>query len=158
MRRCDNKELRAEIVDISTRLDTLCSSVEEVDQYSRVDNLLIHGVQLPAAGQAEDLFTAVSQTINQFMPDVHLTSDVISTVHRLSAPKQSAAPNSSTTVNKPPAIVVRFTHSAVKTSILSQRKLLKGKNITISEHLCAPRVQLLKKATTLVTTHKLQAA
>ena len=162
-RRCaklqaDNKELRAGIMTISTRLDHLSAAQGELEQYSRVDNILIHGIPLPQTGQTEDLVRSVPDIINQHMSNIHLTSDQISTVHRLSPPKHSTAPNSAGVSNKPPAVVVRFTRRQVKHSILSNRKVLKGKGITVSEDLSLSRVQLLKSATNLVAAHKLQGA
>ena len=78
----------------------LRSTIEGIDQYSRVDSVIVHGVPLPPQGQTENLMETLPPLLHRLMPAVTLSPNDISTVHRL----PSSTPNSSATSGrqKPP--------------------------------------------------------
>jgi hypothetical protein len=136
----ENESLKSSMRLINTRITTVGEAVEEQDQYSRNDNILLHGVPLPADGSKElDLTKTVIDVLKRNMPDVLLHPENISTAHRLPLRSQPSSGSN----QKPPPIIIRFAHRSVKNSVLSGRRVLKGKGISLSEHLTLQRTQLL---------------
>ena len=91
----------------------------------------------------------------------HLNPDLISVVHRL--PSVHGPPSAMS--NKPPPVVMKLVRRQTKLvrrqtkhALIVNRKFLKGKQVVITEHLTTTRSDLLRKATALVTTNKLQSA
>ena len=161
-RRCnelqaDNMSLRAEIKKHDTRITEITASCDDLEQYSRSENILLHGLPLPQDGSTEDLYKLVPETINRHMPGITLAPDMISVVHRLAPNRQSTA-GSSTTSNKPPPVVMRLVRRSIRNSLLANKKLLKNKSISLTEHLTPRRSQLLRKANALVVDHKINSA
>jgi hypothetical protein len=153
-----NRDLSAKVLELANDKAQLQLSIDNLEQYSRSDSILIHGFPLPAGGAQENLYTEIPSILNNLIPSVNLTPDMISVTHRL--PSQ-AHPNSASTSNqpsKPPPIVVRFARKATRIALLANRRHLKGKSIVLTEHLTPARAALLKKATALVNTQKLSSA
>jgi len=95
--------------------------------------------------------------ISNLMPAVNLSPSDISVIHRL--PSSSPANlTASSGRQKPPPVIMKLVRRQSKHSLMSNRKLLKGKQIVISEHLSPSRAALLKRASLLVSNSKLQSA
>jgi hypothetical protein len=157
----ENGALRDSIKGLTTRIETLTLSTDDLQQYSRSDNLLLHGIPLPTDGTKEDdLRQVVLGAFNRYLPGMNVTEDCISTAHRIASRPHNVSSNGSTPARapKPPAIVIRFTQRAVKNRVLANRRKLKGMSISLTEQLTARRMQLLKKASDLATAHKVQSA
>jgi hypothetical protein len=150
-----NTDLLMKLTSLTQENQRLAQAMDNLEQHSRADSLLIHGLPLPSSGATEDLYSLVPSTLNNLIPTVHLTSEMISVVHRL--PAQSAT-NQSSAVSRPPPVVVRFARRQVRATLMSNRKLLKGKNLVLSDHLTPARASLLKRASALVTANKILAA
>lgn len=153
----ENSALRESIKALSTRVESTNTSNDDLEQYMRGDNLLLHGVPLPADGSKEmDIRKLVVDSLTASMPGANLLKEHISVAHRLPLPRQ--LPNASAARTKPPAIVIRFASREERNRILANRRLLKGKSLTLTEQLTHRRAQLLRKAGDLVAQHKLTSA
>jgi hypothetical protein len=143
-------------VQLQQEKQQLAQAVDGLEQHSRADSLLIHGMPLPQLGTTEDLYSDIPRMINSLIPSVQLTPEMISVTHRLPSSMQPSTSLQRPT--RPPPIVIRFTRRLTRTTLMANRKQLKGKPIVISEHLSPFRSALLKKANSLVSAHKLTAA
>jgi hypothetical protein len=154
-----NAATKSALVDSQARELQLRTELEGLEQYTRSDSVLVHGVPLPPSGQAEDLLSTVPTVINSLLPGVNLSPDLISAIHRLpSAAAGSSAGASQQSSRKPPPVLIRFTRKLTRVNIMANRRFLKGKSISISDHLTPVRASILRKATALVTSSKLTGA
>ena len=98
--------------------------------------------------------------INKNFTNVQIASSDISTAHRNGKARvvEAATDQSPNHRMRPPPIVVRFTRRTTRNQILRNRKILKGKNLSITEQLTSYRANLLKKAHGLVADEKLESA
>ena len=150
----ENATLKTTIKDLQDGNKKLSCSLDELDQYSRSQNLLIHGVPTPSDGSAEgNIIKSMVDLLNNNMPSLGLLESDISNAHRFG--RVTTAAQSTT---KPPSVVISFSRRVLRNSILEHRKELKGKRISVTEQLTPSRSAILKKATDLVATHHLNAA
>ena len=153
----ENVTLRETIKSLNARVDKVGVTHDDIEQYSRSDNLLIFGVSRDSGSMPEtQLGKKVIDLINTNIPGVNIAETDISVVHRIGRPPVSPAPSGG--ISKPQPVVVRFTRRSMRNNILLRRKELKGKSISISEQLTSDRAKLLKKASDLVTSKRLQGA
>lgn len=150
-----NKSLLEENSVLTQNMKLLTLSFENLDQYSRSDSLLIHGIPTPIQGTVENLLVDIPALLNRLFPSIPLTSEGISVAHRL--PSQ---PNilSSSSPPRPPPVVVRFVRRQTRSLFMHSRKSLKGQPYVLSDHLTTTRASLLKKASTLVSSRKIASA
>ena len=151
-----NAALSSQIRSLESENAALRTAVENLDQYSRADNLIIQGVPLPPPGQEENLYEEVPSILNKLIPGVDLRPGSFSVIHRLPTPTSAGMP--STMGSKPPAIVMKFVRRHTRQLLLAKRRLLKGKQIVLSEHLSPSRAALLKKASLMVANNKLTSS
>jgi hypothetical protein len=155
-----NLSLKAQLQECTQHNLTLQTVVESLEQYTRSDSVLLHGLPLPQ-GQPEDLYNSIPQVLNNLIPSAHLTADQISIAHRLpssSPPNSGSSASASAFPSRPPPVVIRFVRKATRVALMSNRRQLKGKGIVLSDHLTPARAALLKKASALVTDRKLASA
>jgi len=89
---------------------------------------------------------------------VSISSDDINAMHRLPKAQSSLVATSSGASNlKPPPVLIQFCNRKRRNEILTKRKLLKGKGISLTEQLTVKKAQLLKKAGELVETKKINS-
>ena len=174
--RDENSSLKDQVKSLDSQVAKLQAANDDAEQYTRNENLLIHGVPLPSDNsQEKNLNDVVLSLLTKNFPSATILSSDISTSHRTGPGKkiqggqdnqsagqdnQSAGQDNQSAgqrVRTPP-IVVRFTRRCVRNTILSLRKQLKGKNLSITEQLTPARSQLLKKASGYVSDKKLEAA
>jgi hypothetical protein len=159
----ENKSLKESVTLLIGQIDKLTKTDDDLEQYTRNDNLLFHGIPLSVDNSSDaDLGKVIIDVVNKNFSGLAITESDISIAHR-TGPNRQPQPlqGTSTQINqpvRPPPIVVRFSRRSVRNSILSQRKQLKGKNISITEQLTMHRSKLLKKASELVSQHKVQSA
>lgn len=158
----ENAALRGSLQSVNSRVDSTSLANDDLDQYMRSENLILHGVPLPIDGSREvDISQVVIDVINSNMPGVALKKEQISTAHRMgqSGTRQnSQSPNAASSTSRPPAIIIRFCQRDARNKLLQGRRQLKGKNVSLTEQLTPRRAQLLKKANELVSRHKLESA
>ena len=154
----DNLVLRNELKKQQVCLDKVSTACEDLEQYSRLENVLIHGVPVPQDGTLGHLYTAVPDVLNRFISGLNLTPNMISVTHRLAPAKPSNNSSGHNAPTKPPPVIVRFVHRSTRHNLLANRKELRGKSVVVTEHLTPFRAQLLKKASSLVSDHKILSA
>jgi hypothetical protein len=86
---------------------------------------------------------------------LNLTTADINLVHRLPRANTNA---SSSAATKPTPVIIQFVNKSIRNSVLSNRKLLKGKGFSITEQLTSRKAAILRKASELVTSSKLLSA
>ena len=150
-----NATLTEKLNMLSCEQAVLHSSIDNLDQYSRVDSVLIHGVPTPQSGQSENLYITVPALLNTLLPAVKQTSESISVIHRLPTTAGHAAAAST---NTPPPVIMKLISRQTKSALMTNRKLLKGKQVVITDHLTPARSALLKKATTMASSGSIQSA
>jgi hypothetical protein len=79
-----NNELRDKNSQLCARVEALTNSMDDIEQYSRNSNLLIHGVPaITTTGNSEDgLVNHIVQLLNTHMGTT-LREDDITTIHRI---------------------------------------------------------------------------
>lgn len=146
------------------RIEFLEQRVDDLEQYSRADDLIITGLETkhqcyarvanPAADQqgedapAEELHTLEKQVV-QFLSskNIHLESHQISACHTL--PRKDSKTN--------PTIVVKFVNRKHKVEVLKQAKKLKGTGVYVNEHLTKKNAEIARNGRILRKQSKIQA-
>lgn len=172
--RADYDKISQEVVVLQTENLSLKRQLDDLDSYSRSDNLVIHGIKessyaesasgTGSRGSAADATegsqrpgetnVATEQSIVEFcnnILDINLTRDDISVAHRIGKSRNSSLPA---------PIIVRFTNRRARNAVYGARKSLAGKkpSVYINEHLTQHRSFILRDARQLVKAKKLQGA
>ena len=109
--------------------------IDEVEQYSRRDNIVAHGLKEDDGENTNDVVIAVAAAAG-----VPLTNGDISTSHREGRPGNARG-------GKPRPIVVRFARRDTRTGFLRNNKKLKGhtvyNGVFLGEQLSSMRAKLL---------------
>ena len=142
-----NDQLKKSITITKKELESDIRHLEEViddqQQYSRRNCLLIHGIEENEGENVDDL---VQQTIaNQLMIDDISINDIDRT-HRIG--NKTSFRGRVTRNNKPKvrAIIVKFVSYRKRRKVFYAKKMLKNSGIVITESLTAKRLELLKAA------------
>lgn len=151
----ENTNLHDELAVANAKVRSLTENYDTLEQYSRSDNLLIHGVPYLSEANEKLLDKTVIDMLNTNLPNLNLDPKDISIMHRTRISRQQSSQNGPP---KPPPVVIRFTRRVVRNNILHRRRELKGKRVAISEQLTQNRAQLLQKAQDLITDNKIQNA
>ena len=116
------------------KLDYVNNQLDRQEQYSRRNCLLLHGVDETDHEVTDDI---IIKTIKDKM-DVEITPESIDRTHRLGKKQQNTG--------RPRPIIVKFSTYNTRHKIFRNKKVLKGKGVSITESLIQKRVELLKKA------------
>ena len=128
------KELEETIDILTEKNKSLTSDVDELEQYSRRNCLLLHGVQENENKNTDDI---VLKTMSEELNIEIKENDLVRT-HRIG--------NRNRKDGQPRAIIVKFTCCAIRNKIYSNQKKLKGKIFLITESLTSRRYNLFKEA------------
>lgn len=176
--KADNARTMKAVADLSRENKALKTRMEELDAYSRSDNLIIHG--LPESSYSEaasaqpppsqpsssiggsrepndsasplETNVASEKVIIDFVNNklhVPLSPADISVAHRLTKKPGDL---------RPAPIIVRFTNKRMRNAVYSARKVLFKTGFFINEQLTKDRAALLKEAKQLVKGKKLHGA
>ena len=159
----ENHSLRDQITVLNNKLEVAMKTSDDVEQYSRGLNLLVHGIPLPADLSTEtDIETKTVQVLNTNL-GLNLTVNDISAIHRL--PRHQSTPSATVSgvplsgqATKPPPVLIQFINKKTRNSTLEKRRLLKGRGFTITEQLTHRRATLLRKATECVSSKRVASA
>ena len=108
--------------------------IDDLEQYSRRNCLLLHGVVETNAECTDDI---IIKTCAEEL-GIDVKQEDLDRSHRLGKVKRND--------NKPPPIIVKFAHYAVRNKVFSNKKKLKGKKLLITESLTVYRMKLLDEA------------
>ena len=119
----ENKKKNEKIKELDETTDilaeknkSLTSDVDELEQYSGKNCLLIHGVQ---ENENENTNDVVLKTMSEEL-DIDIKENDLDRTHRIG--------NRNRKDGKPLAIIVKFTRYATRNKTYSNKKKLKGKN------------------------------
>ncbi|XP_065203925.1 uncharacterized protein LOC135834015 [Planococcus citri] len=126
----ENKQLKVEVTNLIKQNQQLVMKVNDLDQYSRIDNVIISGIP---EEDNEDIINVVKETANKL--EVNLMDHDISIAHRLKS-----------TRGKIPPIIVRFTNRNKKIALIKNSKRLRLKPIYVNEQLTPYTMSLFKSA------------
>ena len=152
-----NKEKDREIEILKGRID-------EMEQYSRIDDVIITGLKtkhrsyanVTASAEAggdsppAELETLENQVV-QFLGSRNLPiqSQHIAACHTL--------PRKQTNMQQPPAIIIRFVNRKHKTELLKNGRMLKGTGVYLNEHLTKKNAHIAREARKLKKENKIKA-
>ena len=128
-RKAENIKLKEEIESMNINME---SKMNDIEQYSRKNNIRISGLPEIGIETAEATTYNVVQEMNKTFPDLDLQPGHIDIAHRMGKKQK----------NRHRQIIVKFNSRMKKDQILQKRKLLKGTDIFISEDL-TPTNQLV---------------
>lgn len=158
------KLLRMAVKEKDKKISDLEKRVDDLEQYSRMDDLLISGLETKHQSYARALTTAEGGGEDQATPNeqgslenqvlrfmegqnMNLNAAMISACHTL--PRRDG--------NTKPLIVMRFVNRKVKMDLLSQGRKLRGTNVYLNEHLTKKNADIARQARILKKQNKLQA-
>ena len=137
----DRKEQGEKIKNLEEKLEkleeenkSLNNSVDDLEQYSRRNCLLLHGVKETADENTDNI---VIKTLSEEL-DVEITEEDLDRTHRVGKPEKRDG--------KSRPIIIKFARYAVRHNVYKNKKRLKGKNFLITESLTVKRVKALKAA------------
>lgn len=118
---------------------------DELEQYSRRNCLLIHGISETDKEDTTDL------AINTFQRRMNLKVDrsAIDRSHRLGRIKTNSTSGESPDTRKPRPIIVKFVSYAERHEVFRNKRTLKSSGVVISENLTLRRQKLLRDASNL---------
>uniref|UniRef100_A0A667WNB1 DUF4795 domain-containing protein n=1 Tax=Myripristis murdjan TaxID=586833 RepID=A0A667WNB1_9TELE len=154
------KALRIQNEEKDKRLAFLESRVADLEQYSRINDDVISGLNIKArsyaravtagdGGEPDELdVSSTEQQVATFLQSkgIELDCNNIEACHLL--PKKNAGDK--------PAVIMRFVNRKHKIALLKQGKKLKGSNVYINEHLIKRNADIAKKARYLRKQKKIQ--
>ena len=133
--RQDIRELKEETTD----------QMDNQEQYSRRNCLLLHGVP---ESKGEDTTATSIQQLNGKLK-CSLTKELIDRSHRLGKPKSGEDA-------KPRPIIIKFVSYSTRSIIFRSKRKLKASPLLITESLTTRRMELLRKAQAQVRDNKLK--
>lgn len=158
------RELKIIIKQRDQRIEFPEQRVDDLEQYSRADDLIITGLETkhqsyarvasPAADQrgedapSEELHTLQKQVV-QFLTskNIHLESHQISACH--TPPRKDSKTN--------PITVVKFVNGKHKVEVLKQARKLKGTGVYVNEHLTKKNAEIARNGRILRKQSEIQA-
>ena len=126
-------KLESKFVSLSTKVEKLEYTVDKMEQYSRRNSILTH--VLPEV-KGEDTDPLIVKTVKEKMGLDSSSADIDRT-HQLGAPPKQSG--------KVRPVTVKFVQYNDRRKIYSNKKLLKGAKVSITESLIAQRVAKLKE-------------
>ena len=138
-------EIDSTIEAIKRDIKNIINAINNIKQYFKVDNLLLHRFLLPYTKNLSsfEFSNYVANQINNLIPNLPIRVSVhhISTAHPL--PTKSKKSN---------VVVVRFANRYIKDMIYKYRHLV-GHGVSITEHLTDYSISIVKKAEELFGRH-----
>ena len=124
--------MRKENSYLTKRLEEIDAVLERQEQYYKRNSLLIHGIDQVEGEDTDELsIKVIEEHVNQKIKPED--------IDKLGNPKKSIKA-------KPRPIIVKFVKYNNRNSIYRNKKLLKGKGITVTENLTAKIFKMLEKA------------
>ena len=160
-------KFQAIIAEKDKQIECLEEKVEELEQYSRRENIIITGLKTRHRTYARASTQVISDAHNQNAPEEELQNlehQVIGFLNnKLELSIKPADINACHTIKnkqreKPDNIIIRFISRKNKVEVLKQSRKLKGTNIYINEHLTPKNNEIAKKARLLRKQGKISRA
>ena len=126
-------ELESKVVSLSNTVEKLEYTADKMERYSRRNSILIHG--LPEV-KGEDTDSLVIETVKEKMGS-DISSAHIDRTHRIGAPPKQSG--------KVRPVIVKFVQYNDRRKIYTNKNLLKGTKVSITESPTVRRVAKLKE-------------
>ncbi len=165
MVRSDTEKLSKDYAELVNQNKRLTSQMNEMTQYTRRDDLMIHGLQLNTYADVTSSLSAQSidngissdateEQVIKFFDEalkIKVGKADISVAHRVGQNRATNATSNSANRLYPP-ILIRFTNRKIRDLIYASRKMLKNTmpGTYINEHLSPINAAIFMKARTLV--------
>ena len=127
------KKLNEKVSALTERSKVLEESIDQQEQYSHRNCLLIHGVEENSNEDTDKLALNINNDL-----EIDLTETAIDRTHRIGDPKKKK--------KKVRPIIVKFVRYYDRKQVFSKKKHLKGKGISITESLTSLRMKKLEEA------------
>lgn len=140
---CENttSRLQAENNKLNKELQVLRVQVDNHEQRSRNECLLIHGIEENDGENTDDI---VLDVINNKLGLANITLDDVQRSHRIGSLQNNQRITRSTP-SRPRPIILRFLNYRHRQEVFKKKKLLKHQNVSISENLTQSRYRLYKE-------------
>ncbi len=139
LQKCD--DLENSYKKLKKRVDTQEKQLDDLEQYSRRNCLLIHGIA-EAGIRGENTDQVSINTINQHL-NINIDNNDIDRSHRIGKPKSTDDEDNKTT--KPRPVMVKFISYARRAQVFRAKRKLKGSGLLITESLTRTRMDLLRQ-------------
>ena len=138
----DMDAMRESVEDREEVIQQLLSHVDELEQYSRRECLVLNGVK-ENPHETEDVDEIVLDVISQKLGVKISSNDDIQRCHRLKTrrPRHSPVERQS-----PRPIIIKFVSYRKRQEVFTSKKKLKGSGLVLTESLTATRQAVLAKA------------
>ena len=129
-------QLEERVKELEKEKKDIYDNIDEMEQYSRRNCLLLHGVRENSNENTDDI---VVKTISENL-DIDIQKEDLDRTHRVGKGNRADG--------KARPIIIKFARYNVRRNVYSNKRKLKGKSLLITESLTAARVRLLKQAQT----------
>ena len=129
-------QLEERVKELEKEKKDIYDNIDEMEQYSRRNCLLLHGVRENSNENTDDI---VVKTISENL-DIDIQKEDLDRTHRVGKGNRADG--------KARPIIIKFARYNVRRNVYSNKRKLKGKSVLITESLTAARVRLLKQAQT----------
>ena len=163
--------LRTETVEKDKRIQTLEDRVSDLEQYTRMNDVIVTGIYIKPRSYAKAVTGAatsasgdddepserdaasVEQQVAAFLQDKGIDMDCndIEACHILPRKKDDRKKDKTT------AVIMRFVNRKNKVALMKQGKNLKGTNVYLNEHLTKRNADIARKARFMRKENKIQA-
>ncbi len=156
------KYLKTIIKEMDTKIHDMEKRIEDLEQYTRMEDLIISGLETKhqtyagaaaTANKGEDApdheLQTLEQQVTQFLEsrNISIARNNISACHTL--PRKDS--------RSKPVIIIRFANRKSKIDLLKQGKKLVGTGVYLNEHLTKKNAEIAREARTLRKQNKIQA-
>ncbi|KAJ8386339.1 hypothetical protein AAFF_G00174360 [Aldrovandia affinis] len=154
------KGLEDQLKEKNEKFDKLEKRIDDIEQYSRIDDLIISGLKtkhrsfasVAAANDVDDPSLIETDSLEKQVVDFFKSKNMPMESHYIGACHTLPRKDSPT-----PAIIVRFVNRKHKTGLLKQGFKLKGTDVYVNEHLTKKNADIAKEARTLRKEKKIKA-
>uniref|UniRef100_A0A087YQP1 L1 transposable element RRM domain-containing protein n=1 Tax=Poecilia formosa TaxID=48698 RepID=A0A087YQP1_POEFO len=156
------KSLRLSNEEKDKRIAALENRVAELEQYSKINDVIITGLRVKPSSYASavattstvgepsvEVLNSTEKQVTSFLrtKGIEVDCDTVEACHPL--PRRGK--------DDKPAIIMRFTKRKYKFALLKQGRLLKGSDVFINEHLTKKNADIARKARFLRKQGKIQS-
>lgn len=155
------KELKKQNEEKDKRIASLECRVADMEQYSRMNDIVVSGLETRPRSYARAVTTTGSgELIDPDMDSVEQQVTAFFHSKGLSISKtdiEACHPLPRKNKNDKPAIIIRFTNRKNKNALLRQGKKLRGTDVYVNEHLTKKNADIARKARFLRKQRKIQS-
>lgn len=153
------KQLRLQNAEKEQRIVELERRVDELEQYSRINDVVITGIKIKprsyaraaAATESGEPSDLEAQSVEQQVASILFNKGIELDLQHIEACHPLPTRN-----ERPPAVIMRFINRKNKAALLKQGRKLKGTDIYMNDHLTRRNADIARKARQLRKQGKIQ--